>query len=512
MSEPRDVPPPSSAPESGEELWSSSLTQRLRVLLCADPLLGLRRGEVQVAEEIRHYDTLTLAVKAMSLIIERQGLEDELNPTRLTEKLRPLLVAMDRDAGVEPDEDRHRRFVEDRLVASLRNDDAGRRPFEHDYTVMDEGSGVEHRQFRLRLLRDRELPDGDIVLRLTEPAINLFVSALEHDIEDAQAAAEAVLETQLAGGRFGKAEESAKQARILSLQMGREIQKILRETRRDIRRVDWTDHVPDKIEQAYDHIDRRITTEQNIIETARKHRDHLETGHPDARRLYRVIELVRSCRLQHIKLHHQLMNARDVFLEEQARQSFTPYGTMDLPDIGEDVLEPILRLPAARAEEATGRMMPMISGPAPPKLLSLADALSWFLQPRRRYSGGRVDVEELDIAELGPEPLRYPPEVQAAAEERLRAIEEPTLLSEVLGNVAQEPDATEELLEYLQLLAHRAYGPDIDRESGEVLRQLPVEATSRNGKTFQIAHLYGDDLELHPLTTNGDEDGDRNED
>lgn len=513
MNEPRGQESPQSPAEVSASggtagLWEPGLTQRLRVLLTADPLLALRRGQAKAADEIQHYDTLALAVKAMSLIIERQGLEDELDPAGLTEKLRPFLVAMDREEGVEPDEDRHRRFVEDRLVAALRNDAAGRRPFTHDYTVLDDDGDIEQRQFRLRLLRDEELPNGDIVLRLTEPAINLFVSALEHDIEDAQAAAEAILETQLASGRFGKAEGSAKHARILSLQMGREIRNLLRDTRRDIRRVDWTDYVPAKIDQAYDHIDRRITTEQNIIETARNHRDHLEAGHPDARRLYRIIELVRSCRLQHIKLHHQLMSARDVFLEEQARQSFVPYGTMDLPDLGEDVLEPVLALPAARAEELTGRMMSIMAAPEPPPVLSIADALSWFLQPRRRYSGGRVKVEEPDVAELGPEPSRYPPEVQAAAKERLRSIDEPTLLSEVLGDMVGRPDATDELIECLQLLAQRAYGPDIDRESGEVLRQLPIEAVARNGQTFQIAHLYGDDLELHPLPTDGDENGD----
>ena len=56
-----------------------------------------------------------------------------------------------------------------------------------------------------RLIEDRHHAIEGTVLRLSNEAINLFLGAFELDIEDAQAAAEAVVRSQLERGKFHEA-------------------------------------------------------------------------------------------------------------------------------------------------------------------------------------------------------------------------------------------------------------------------------------------------------------------
>ncbi len=171
---------------STNEHWNPTLTRRLRALLHADPLLGMRNGDSRREESLQHYDSLPLVIKAFDFITEHMGLEQAVDRRQLTEALKPLLEKMDDAAAIERSRERHVTMV-NRLVNALRNRTG--QPFEMEYTVFDAGAAIR-RGLQVRLIEEYESIDGRIVFRLTKEALNLFLNALDLDIEDAQTATE----------------------------------------------------------------------------------------------------------------------------------------------------------------------------------------------------------------------------------------------------------------------------------------------------------------------------------
>jgi hypothetical protein len=106
--------------------WDPLLTRRLRVLLHTAPLHDLRLSDSRRDPDLRHYDSLALALKTLDVIIESMGLDREVDRGTVVRSLSPLMRAMDVAMGITPDPRRHAAMV-DRLLAGLRNDAEGRR-------------------------------------------------------------------------------------------------------------------------------------------------------------------------------------------------------------------------------------------------------------------------------------------------------------------------------------------------------------------------------------------------
>ncbi len=87
--------------------WDRSLTRRMRVPLHTAPLHDLRQGDNLRDPELRHDDSLALAIKILDLIIDHTGLDRELDRGMVQRALTPLLSAMDEAAGVPPSVERH---------------------------------------------------------------------------------------------------------------------------------------------------------------------------------------------------------------------------------------------------------------------------------------------------------------------------------------------------------------------------------------------------------------------
>src|SRR6185503_3553760 len=113
---------------AGSTGWDPSLTHRLRVLLHTFPLHDLRRGDALRDPDLRHYDSLALALRVMALVVDHMGLEREVDRPMVVRTLAPLLGAMDAAANVELNRARHERML-DRVLGGLRNDSERRRPF-----------------------------------------------------------------------------------------------------------------------------------------------------------------------------------------------------------------------------------------------------------------------------------------------------------------------------------------------------------------------------------------------
>lgn len=473
--------------------WDRFLTHRMRVLLHTVPMHELRLSDTRRDTELRHYNSLALAMKVLDLIIENTGLDREADRAAVERALAPFLQAMDEAAGVSPDPHRHEEMV-DRVLSGLRNDSGSRRPFDITYQDFDDQGHAVTRQLEFRLVADHFHPAGGVVLRLSNEAVNLYLNALELDIEDAQAAAEAVVHSQLARGKFDEAVQSARNARWQSIRYQEKVDTILRDTRRDVGRVDWHDEVPKLLTEALAHIKGRLDTESAILQTAEERLDILDAGDERCRRVAEVAQLIRDCRLRHIDLHNQLMRARNVFLDEQARQAFVPTPLQPLPELVSEVLQPVLRLGRARALEVLEPAFPAFLGAQPPATLSIAELVLWQLRPRREQSSDEVPVEETDLSVYGADVLRYPPEIREHAEAILARITSPVTLSALLEE-AQADGAPPDLLELLVLLALHHYAPD---ESGV----SPIRVERVPEVVLQAARFFGDEMEICPWERN----------
>ncbi len=458
-----DWPIPTATTSAG---WDRMLTRRLRVLLHTTPLHDLRRSDSLRDQDLRHYDSLTLTIKAIDLIIEHTGLDHEVGRETLIRALTPLLTAMDHAAALTPDSERHARII-DKILSALRNDGERRHPFQLAYQDIDDQGTAVARALEFRLLADHFHPTGEIVLRLSNEAVNLYLNALELDIEDAQAAAEAVVQSQLARGRFDEAVQSAKNARWQSVRYQQKVVEILRETQRDVGRVDWREEVPRLLNEALQHITARLATEESILKSAEDRLEVLPPSDARATAVAEVVRLIRDCRLRHVDLHDQLMRARNLFLDEQARQS---------------------GLSRTEAASMVSGVFPFFAGAQSPKVLSLTQLLAWQLQPRRELYRTEVEIVPADLATYDAELTHYPPQLRLEAETLLASTPYPVRVSALL-EAAHARRSSAALMELLVLLCLQHYAPE-DDNSGLIADYWPSEP-------LDTAGFFGDDLEIH---------------
>lgn len=466
-------------------IWNPQLTRKLRVLLHAEPLLAIRRGDAFRDEEFRHYDFIVLALRVFDVVVERMGLEHEIDIEETSRVLWPLVRAMDANAGRQPSTERHASVVE-RLLAALQNDSGQRRPFRFEYQDFEDGEVVE-RAVELRLIELHDHPDGRTVLRLSKEALNFFLNILNLDIESAQAATEAVVKSQFERGLYAEAVETANIALVRTLQYKAKIEGILGETRRDVRRVDWYADAPSILNHALDHVVARVMTEQAMARSAEQKLETLPRDSPAFRQVAQLARQMESCIQHHLRLEPLLIKARQVFLDEQDRQSFVG-DFIHRPALLGEVLQPLMGL----GREAAGRIVDdssdLLLGARPQRILSLRQLMQGFLQPRREFKPRELWTEFPDPVQGNADTPRFTDEVRERALTYVRTAASSTALSLLLQKAfaAGEPAA---VMEYLALELYQAFAPD--PEGGE------DEPFAREaGQPLHAAGFGGDDLIL----------------
>jgi len=449
---------PAMRPVDNAAIWPPALIQRFRVLLHALPLFQARLNDPLRDPEHRHYDSMALAMKVIDLVIENTGLGSEINRDGVIAALRPILQAIDTATGMPPESRRHE-AVADRILGALRNDADRRAPFDVEYQDFDEDGRAVRRKFSFRLVLDRYDVAGNVVLGLSPQAINMYLNALELDIEDAQAANEAVVASQLARGKFNEAIQSARNARLQSVLYHDKIRRIVQLTRRDVQKVDWHQTVPHLLKEALEHISVRLTTEANILQSADERLDNLPSGDEQARSLVDVIDLIKDCRQRHLDLQNQLMQTRPDFLDQQARQAFSPLDDSQQIELLSRVLEPLLGMPERDVQEILLGSFPAFVGAQAPPVFSLGSLVSWQLRPKRAEAVGDVPLVEQDLTDYGLDLSRFPPELQHRAQAFLAGLSGDTTLSAILDS-ARESGFDHRLQELLVLKVLHRYAAD----------------------------------------------------
>jgi hypothetical protein len=468
--------------------WREDLTRRLRVLLHAEPLLAMRAADSKQQPDRRHYDSLTIALRVCDFVLGNMGLDEGIDRSDVQQELRPLLAAMDAAEGVDPEPSRYEAVV-DRVLGALRNDDERMAQFQAEYTDIRPDGHAERVHVPFRLVEDYLAPSGRTVLRLTSEAINLYLGALDRDIEDEQVATEALIREQLERGSFAKALRSAQDALLQSRRYEEFLRSKIKLTQRDVHMVDWAAEMAPVIDSAHEHVQRRLSAERLILGTAHDQQQRLTPGTDEAQQVAKVQQLVRDCCSRHARLTEILAGARFTFLDEQGRQGFAAAIARAQVNIVRDLLEPVMLRPIGEAVGVADITLTTIGSPRAPGLLNLDLLLGWCLKPRRDVPTGDVPVVELDVESL-PEPLlRFTPATRQAATVALTAMSEPTLLSSLLadGYAAGWADA---LVDCVTLLAHLEHGRDPEHQ--------PIVDVVRTRRRFSAAGVVGDDLILFP--------------
>lgn len=472
-------------------LWDPQLTQQLRVLLHADRLLGLQARDEHRPPEFQHYASLSLALKLFDLIITHTGLGQDIEHKQAIEELLPLLEAMDREAGIEPERARAVHMAE-RVLAALYNEEERRGPFKLAYTTFEQGEAVK-RTLSVRLLEERHHVDGRTVLRLSNECANLLLNALTVNLEDAQVAAEAIIEWQLKRGRIQDARGSAQWALQHSIRLREHIEHRLLDTRRDLHSVDWKEEMRSTLDEALFHVRTRCTVEHSIVATAREQRERLVPESRQAYQLAEIIELIETCRQQHLILERRLMEAPHIFLEEQERQIFTLRPPLLFPHPQNDLLAPLLRMPRACVVQTLDTIFSTCFPANAPSVFSIARYLHYLLQPRREAQGDSVPIKPRELIDTDYDQTRFTTEMIERAAHYLAVLEQPTRLSKVMlaAQDAGESAAVQEVLVFLVM-------DYFDEQDSPEPEKLPVYVQKTDTQQFWLSTIAGDDVMLFP--------------
>lgn len=471
--------------------WNSSLTERQRVLLHTQPLMAMRQSWLARDDGGQRYDPLCLCMKLFEVVIDQSGFGNDVVRDSVARDLVPLLRSIDVGDGIEPDDERHQRVI-DRLVGSLLNESHRGESFAIEYSDFDTNGRSSRRSFAFKLLKEIHGYSGEIGLALSSEAINLFLNALDLDIESEQIANEAVVQFQLERGNFDKARSSAETARARSLQYEQKIHRFLEQAKRDIRRVDWRDEVHATLLDANEHVDVRLRIEDDIIRSAREKLDSIAENDENRPSLADVVRLMDDCLSRHLRLSKRLMTARGEFIEQQSRQCFVDFEITERIDMRDGLLTPLLALPVGRAVELTEGVGHTLAGPMPPRVLTLRDLVEWQLQPKREQTVGEAPIEEMELVETNSEVIRLDGGVLADSEKVFAELEQTVRLSELLKLLGHDgcPAAVQDAVT-LQIL--ESFDPE-DEEAAAPIGVELVEPAGLNGE-----RCSGDDLLVVPL-------------
>lgn len=497
----RDVPPGLAVPAVSD----ASFPARVAALLRSRPLSEAAFNADRQDWPGQVYDIPSFALAAIDTIIANQGFEEEATYEQVTTALTALAS---RAAPARPTSE-HRK-VAAYTVDSLLN--RSNREAEFAYRISDyatDAGGHRQREVRFRLLLEREdSARGEIVLNATRDAIIALIGGLEFDVEDEQVANEILLERQLARGAFDAAERAAVRARLLSVRLADDLDRLIRETRRDVRTVlgEWATTVPQRLDESRDHIESRLDSEHRL---RAKVSESLEAGDSEvAESAARIASILGECQRRHEALHRRVIGAREVFLDEQNRQVFRPPPLGYLPDLPSEVLHPLLVTGSDDALTVTFQWITDVSGPVAPRLPRLHRVVTDLLTIRdsEEPDADLDDEEDLDPPEL---PLISPYAVAAAAR-AVQTVDLPARLSTAIVecfNQGAADDGTNPftVAEVVTLAALWCYAPE-DIEPGEAARQdlAPAvlgarAAVDSDGVVLELPGWTGDDLILAPF-------------
>src|SRR6266511_943665 len=347
----------------------------------------------------------------------------------------------------------------------------------------------------------RQAPDaGRGEWRAVEQAINIFVEALDLDIEAAQIANEAQLRALIERGAVESAVQIARHARYRSIQYQERIRRVVADTLIDPDAHDWIGDVPALLDSALVHVRERLDAEAALLDAVADRRAEID----DSARLAaanQLIEILRECRHRHDELHGHLIGARGRLREALDDRFARPARSTHRVDLAADLLTPYLARPVRDAEAAAGRLVATVGGIATRWWPSLATITDELCAPARIPDQG----EEFEPPEFEDvEQAEWWESYEATVESMFGAVDGPIRLSQLLARAqsvaADTADADGEPLDAGVLVAatvhaaHRAWATHLaGRSAGE-----RVVVATTTGDLVDAPGIWSADLLLVP--------------
>lgn len=457
------------------DTWQEALTRRLRTLLRTVPLMRIEASKGKRGLRLDEHDLRALALRAIDRVIEQMGLGTGPTYDELVSALEPLVRAADPQIGPD-DAEAIARVVIDELL----NERDRRRAFREPYVAV-EAEGVVRRRLDFHLLKEHSAPDGSIVLKATTEAINLYAGMLEYPVEDAQIAEEAVLRSQVSRGRIADAVQTARRARLRSIEYEQKLLGYLETSRRDVTQIDWVRDALALIADARVHLEDRIDTEGDLIRAVDERLDGAsdEAG----AQLAALRDVLDECLTRHLRLHRRLITANQVYLDEHDRQVFRPRALGSLPDLEADILRPMLGLGGGVLAEHVDWLLARLQPPRCRPVLQLSALVTRLLAPRRESGDAEIDWIPAELESLGAAMAHFSDADHQSVEALLDEIDGEVSLSALLFE-ARRREMAASGLRLLVLSSLRAFDP-----AGET----PLRAR-RRGRPLDDREFVGDDL------------------
>ncbi|MFT2014385.1 hypothetical protein ACMA1D_00845 [Streptomyces sp. 796.1] len=374
-------------------LPEDGLIRRVKALACTAPLQALEANKGSLGRvRADGYQMVELALHAIDQVAMAMDFESGAQHANVIRQVARLAAAQ----VPENDADDHR-AVADWVLQKLINVGTIDRNFVWKYGRADEDGTYQLHDWPFRLLVEHPVRHtNEVVLRVTDEAINVLVGALDTDVESAQVAAEYKLENLITRGRLADAKLAAEQARYRTVQYGEYLRQYLEATKRDVRTVDWEEEVPGLLDEALKHIEGRYRHENAILANITDQRDQTT----DARKKLQaaeLVEIVRDCINRHMQLQSKLQGAGALFRAEQDRQQFAGPPSRPALDVYGQLLMPLLALPVSQAAGPAAGFFRAGLAPVAPPVLSLAALTGRLLRPRfdRPLHAGAVPTPDL---------------------------------------------------------------------------------------------------------------------
>lgn len=445
----------------------------MKALARLSPVLDMVGAAARGFPDMREVDVRALVEQTVAVVVDHMGISESYGAPK------DLVVAevARAAAAMRPGDDEAAVRIALWTVDWLRNAEGGGRA--RQVTFSDPAAGWDHATLDVTLLYEDQSPlDGEFVLRASPEAINVLLVAFDHDLADAQVANEAVMQVHIESGNVDRASGAARAAAEASVGYSQRLQAVLERTRRDVTAVDWSDTVPQMLDEAAKHLRGRTNAEQHLLASAEQMRDQ-QTDLQQARAAAELVELVRGCLARHVDLLNDLMPARRTFLDEQRRQQLEVVRAPATVAVGAELLVPLLAAPTKDAADPLDRFVEGALGAVPPRRHGLALLVDQLMAPRREHGAGpglmRVDDEDLELVD---DIARFSDDELAAAEELVDSASD-TYLSDLLER-ARDGAVPDDLV---VLLAGAAF-------AFEVAGRRPVN----DGTVLEDSRFAGDDL------------------
>jgi tetratricopeptide (TPR) repeat protein len=488
---------PTTAP-TGPDEWEiviptddASITRRRRALAPIQVLADIERTKVNLDGDFWHrYDLFNIALA----VIDQVALAMGISAGRTWDET--LDYAVGQAARQAPDANQQQwRTVAERVLVSLVTTDVETVPY-----LVHTHRGPDWRAQRFRLLYVHASRDGQEYLRASEQAINIFVEALDIDVEAAQIANEAQLSALIARGAVESAVQIARHARYRSIQYQERIRRIVADTLIDPDAHDWIGDVPSLLDQALAHVRERLDAEAALLDAVADRRAELE-DRARVRAANQLLEILRECRHRHDELHGHLIGARSRLREVLDDRFARPPGSVRRADLGTELLGPYLTRSTKACAALAARLLATVGGVSTrwwPSLTVLTDELcapGRTLEPGEEYF-----LPEFDSVDQPEWWEAY----EDTTEALLNAIDEPTRLSQLVARAQSaahdvvdtdgQPLEASRLVESVIHVAHRAWAASLaGRPAGD---RVVVGVTT--GEAIDTGNIHSADLLLVP--------------